>query len=103
MTHLATAPCKLCGKPIVWAKGLLVSGAPANLPMDPRAPCYVVTQNFGADISAERKTDVMVLHHATCQGLRKKPADDLEVETLRESLRKANDRIAYLKLRLDER
>jgi len=98
VTALPTSECKLCGKPVVWAEGKLATGAPAKLPLDAKAPCYVVTRKFMSSIGCERASEAMVLHHAVCEGLRKRPpADDEQLDeeftALRAEVQKYHDEL----------
>ncbi len=60
--NLPTAPCKLCGKPIVWGK----DDKGARIPLDPRAPVYAVRLMQGGAVDAMRDPESMVSHFATC-------------------------------------
>lgn len=66
------SPCRLCGRPIVWA---VTEDGSKSLPLDPVAPVYVVTfdENDGRTIRCRRAEEkdgppraAMVSHFATC-------------------------------------
>lgn len=61
-----TAPCRLCGKPIVWA----TSPDGKRLPLDPRAPVYRVGADLAGTLTGTRDRDALVSHFATCSGIR---------------------------------
>lgn len=63
-----TAPCRLCGRPIVWGE----DRDGKRYPLDPRPPAYRITGSKpDGSPRIERDRNAMVLHHATCAGLRK--------------------------------
>ena len=66
---MRTAPCKGCGKPIVFVAVLKEDGTSGRVPLDPRPPVYMVTvteEPGGTPLSAIRIKDAMVSHFATC-------------------------------------
>jgi hypothetical protein len=56
-------PCKLCGRPIVWATSV---DRKTRIPLDPRPAVYRLSEQ-GQAIVAERMGGAMVSHFVTCQ------------------------------------
>lgn len=66
--ELETVPCKLCGRPIVWAVNP-INGK--RIPLDPRPVVYdvIARQVLGrdfVDLEAVRRHGCYVSHFATC-------------------------------------
>jgi len=73
---MKTVPCKLCGKPILWAK----DEKGTTHPLDPRAPIFSFN---GGDLDGvfqvHRQEGCFVTHFATCKNvadLKRKPKVD---------------------------
>jgi hypothetical protein len=65
---MKTAPCKGCGKPIVFVAAVGVEGKRGLHPLDPRPPVYVITvwDQDGTPTEAIRMNTAYVSHFATC-------------------------------------
>jgi len=65
-----TAPCRLCGREIVWG----TDAERKRIPLDPRAPVYQVQTEDGPELGevlvATRDRGALVSHFATCAGIR---------------------------------
>lgn len=81
-----TSKCRGCGKPVVWATAKREDGKLVKVPLDPRAPVYIVTQG-PLGIEAVRHAAAMVSHFATCpkadqfSASRRSPAPPIEPPT----------------------
>jgi hypothetical protein len=60
-------PCRLCGKPIVWANS---PDRKTRIPLDPRPAVYRLSEQ-GQAIIAERMGGAMVSHFVTCPNVGK--------------------------------
>lgn len=58
---MRTAPCRGCGRPVVWA----TTDAGDRIPLDPSAPVYRIDARTG-ELVAVRARGEMVSHFSTC-------------------------------------
>lgn len=60
---MKTVPCKLCGRPILWA----TDDKGTRHPLDPKAPCYSFNGgDLDGDFKVHRSEGTFVTHFATC-------------------------------------